>query len=116
VRAVAGRDELLELKARVRRVRITEELKHYIVELVRRTRAAPQVLLGCGPRASIALVQSAKALALMDGQDFVAPEQVQELAVATLAHRIVLDPQAKFAGASGASLVGELLRDTPVPA
>jgi len=115
-KAVATREELLALKARVRQVRISEELKHYIVELVRRTRGAPQVLLGCGPRASIALVQSAKALALIDGQDFVAPEQVQELAVSVLAHRVVLDPQAKFGGASAATLIGELLRDTKVPA
>ncbi len=115
-RAIATHEEVLALKARVRRVRIAEEIKHYIVELVRRTRAAPQVLLGCGPRASIALVQSAKALALIDGQDFVAPEQVQELAPAVLAHRIVLDPQAKFAGASGVSLVADLLRETSVPA
>ena len=115
-RAVVSREEVLALKARVRRVRIAEEIKHYIVELVRRTRAAPQVLLGCGPRASIALMQSAKALALIDGADFVGPEQVHELAVAVLAHRIVLDPQAKFAGASGASLVADILRETRVPA
>jgi MoxR-like ATPase len=116
VRAAVSREEVLALKERVRRVRIAEEIKHYIVELVRRTRAAPQVLLGCGPRASIALVQSAKALALIDGADFVTPEAVQELAVATLAHRIVLDPQAKFAGASGATLVADILRETKVPA
>jgi MoxR-like ATPase len=116
VRAAASRDEVLALKQRVRRVRIADEIKHYIVELVRRTRAAPQVLLGCGPRASIALVQSSKALALMDGADFVTPEAVQEIAVATLAHRIVLDPQAKFAGASGATLVADILRETKVPA
>jgi MoxR-like ATPase len=115
-RAVASREEVLELKAAVRRVRMADEVKHYVVELVRRTRAAPQVLLGCGPRASIALVQSAKALALADGQDFVSPEHVQELAGNVLAHRIVVDPQAKFAGASGAALVAELLRATPIPA
>src|SRR5256714_11617313 len=108
--AVATREEVLALKAAVRRVRIADEIKHYIVELVRRTRAAPQVLLGCGPRASIALVQSAKALALLEGQEFVAPEQVQELAVSVLAHRVVLDPQAKFGGASPAALVGEAFR------
>jgi MoxR-like ATPase len=115
-RAVASREEILALKQAVRRVRIAEEVKHYIVELVRRTRAAPQVLLGCGPRASISLVQTAKALALVDGREFVAPEHVQELAVNVLAHRMVLDPQAKFAGASAASLVGDLLRDVKVPA
>jgi MoxR-like ATPase len=115
-RPVATRDEVLALKARVRRVRIADEIKHYVVELVRRTRAAPQVLLGCGPRGSISLVQCAKALALLDGRDFVGPEQVQELAAPVLAHRIVLDPQAKFSGASGASLVADILRETKVPA
>jgi MoxR-like ATPase len=115
-RAVASREEVLALKLAVRRVRIAEEVKHYIVELVRRTRAAPQILLGCGPRASISLMQTAKALALVDGRDFVAPEHVQELAVNVLAHRMVLDPQAKFAGASAASLVAELLREVKVPA
>jgi MoxR-like ATPase len=115
-RAVATRDEVLALRARVRRVRIGDEVKHYIVELVRRTRAIPQALLGCGPRASIALVQSAKALALAEGEDFVGPEQVRELAVPVLAHRMVLDPQAKFAGTSAASLVAEIVRATPAPA
>jgi MoxR-like ATPase len=113
---VATHAEVLALKDAVRRVRVAEELKHYVVELVRRTRAAPQVLLGCGPRASIALAQTAKALALFDGEAFVRPEHVQELAVATLAHRMVLDPQARFAGVSAASLVGDLLREVKVPA
>jgi MoxR-like ATPase len=115
-RAVASREEMLELKSAVRRVRMSEEIKHYIVDLVRRTRVAPQVLLGCGPRASIALVQAAKALALLEGQEFVTPELVQELAVSVLAHRVVLDPQAKFAGANGPALINALLREAKVPA
>lgn len=113
---VATRDEVLALKEAVRRVRVADELKHYVVELVRRTRAAPQVMLGCGPRASIALAHTAKALALFDGEDFVRPEHVQELAVATLAHRMVLDPQARFGGITAASLVADLLREVKVPA
>lgn len=116
LRPVATRDEVLALKEAVRRVRVADELKHYVVELVRRTRAAPQVMLGCGPRASIALAHTAKALALFDGGDFVRPEHVQELAVATLAHRMVLDPQARFGGITAASLVADLLREVKVPA
>jgi len=84
---------------------MADELRHYVVELVRRTRSAPQVQLGCGPRASIALANAAKALALFDGEEFVRPDQVHELAVPVLAHRMVLDPQAKFAGASARALV-----------
>ena len=113
---VAAREEVLALKHAARRVRVADELKHYIVELVRRTRAAPQVLLGCGPRASISLAHTAKALALFDGEDFVRPEHVQELAVATLAHRMVLDPQARFAGVTAQALVADIVREVKVPA
>ena len=59
LRAVASREEVLALKERVRHVRLAAELRRYVVELVRRTRSAPQVQLGCGPRASIALANAA---------------------------------------------------------
>jgi len=116
LQAVAAREEVLALKERVRQVRMAEELRRYVVELVRRTRSAPQVQLGCGPRASIALAGAAKALALFDGEEYVRPEHVHELAVAVLAHRLVLDPQSKFAGATGSALVADILREVPVPA
>ena len=116
IRPVAAREDVIALKHAARRVRVADELKHYVVELVRRTRAVPQVLLGCGPRASISLAHTAKALALFDGEDFVRPEHVQELAVATLAHRMVLDPQARFAGVSAQALVADIVREVKVPA
>jgi MoxR-like ATPase len=116
LRPAASREEVLALKTRVRHVRVADELRRYVVELVRRTRSAPQVQLGCGPRASLALAHAAKALALADGEEYVRPDHVQELAVPVLAHRMVLDPQAKFAGASGAALVAEIIREVPVPA
>jgi MoxR-like ATPase len=116
VRAVASREDVLALKTRVRHVRIADEIKHYIVELVRRTRSAPQVALGCSPRASIALTQCAKAYALFAGEDYVKPEHVQALAVAVLAHRTVIDPQARFAGTTAAALVADIVKDVAVPA
>jgi MoxR-like ATPase len=116
LRAVAAREEVLALKERVRHVRLAAELRRYVVELTRRTRSAPAVQLGCGPRASIALAGAAKALALFDGEEYVRPEHLHELAVPVLAHRMVLDPQAKFAGASAAALVADILREVPVPA
>jgi MoxR-like ATPase len=116
IRPVAAREEVIAVKHAARRVRVADELKHYIVELVRRTRAAPQVLLGCGPRASISLAHTSKALALFDGEEFVRPEHVQELAVATLAHRMVLDPQARFAGVTAQALVADIVREVKVPA
>ena len=114
--AVASREDVLALMARVRQVRIASELRHYIVEIVQKTRSAPQVLLGCGPRASLALAHLAKALALFDGSDFVRPEHVQALAETVLAHRLVLEPQAKFAGASAKALIADIVREAKVPA
>jgi MoxR-like ATPase len=114
--AVATREEVLALKTRVRRVRMSDELRHYAVEIVRRTRSVPQVVLGCGPRASLALAHTAKALALIEGGEFVRPEHVRSLAVPVLAHRMVIDPQARFAGASTAQIVAEILREVRVPA
>ena len=116
VQPVATREDVLALKARVRQVRIADEIKHYIVELVRRTRSAPQAALGASPRASIALTQCAKAYALFGGEDYVKPEHVQALAVPVLAHRTVIDPQAKFSGTSGPALVADILKSVPVPA
>src|SRR5215469_15358853 len=73
--------EVLALKRAVEDVRISNELKRYAVDLVAATRTAPGVQLGASPRASIALMKTAQAMALFDGFDFVAPEQIQKLAV-----------------------------------
>jgi MoxR-like ATPase len=113
---VASREEIVALKRRVRHVRIAHELRHYVVELVRRTRSTPQVILGCGPRGSLALVHTAKALALVEGSEFVRPEHIQALAVEVLAHRMVVDPQARFAGLNAKTIVTDILQDVRVPA
>ena len=116
VQPVAAHAEVLGARAAAREVRMAGELKAYVVALVQATRAAPQVALGCGPRASIALTQVARALALLDGEAYVAPEHVREAAQAVLAHRIVLAPQARYAGASGATVVADALAAVRVPA
>jgi len=107
--------DVLGLKRAVKEVRVSDELKRYAVDLVRATRGAPSVQLGASPRASLALVKAAQALALFDGMEFVIPEQIQELAVPVIAHRIALDPQAKFSGMTGVTIVQEIIQKTAVP-
>jgi MoxR-like ATPase len=114
--AVASADEIRALRQAVREVRIGEEMKRYIVDLARSTRSAPGVVLGAGPRASLALTRVAQGLALVEGVEFVTPEHVRTLAVPVLAHRIALDPQSKFAGISTADVVSDLVRSLPAPA
>lgn len=108
--------EVMALREAVQGVRVSDEIKHYIVKLVTSTRTAPGVQLGASARASIALMKVAQALAFFDNEDFVSPEHIHEIAVPVIAHRIALDPQAKFSGASARQVVQDLLKRVPVPA
>jgi MoxR-like ATPase len=108
--------DAVALRARVAEIRISDELRRYVVDLVRETRTAPGVSLGASPRASIALMKAAQALALLDGLDFVTPEHVQELAVPVIAHRMVVDPQARFSGVTVERVVEDIVKRVPVPA
>jgi MoxR-like ATPase len=108
--------EVSALKHAAQNVRISEELKRYIVDLVGATRSANGVQLGASPRASIALMKAAQALALFDGLDFVTPEQIQELAVPVIAHRLVMQPQARFSGLTARGAVEEVIKKIKVPA
>jgi MoxR-like ATPase len=80
------------------------------------TRTATGVQLGASPRASIALMKTAQAEALFDGADFVTPEQLQKLAAPVIAHRLVLEPQARFSGLTARGVVGDILKKLKVPA
>ena len=108
--------DLLDARRQAAGVRIGDELKRYLVTLCAGTRNMPGVQLGASPRASITLMKCAQALALLDGSDFVTPDHILELAVPVIAHRLSLDPQARFGGLTAASAVEELLLKTPVPA
>lgn len=107
--------EVMTLKESVKRVRVSEEIKNYVVNLVAETRKVETIQLGASPRASLALMRTAQALALFDGAEFVTPDHVKELAVSVIAHRLVLGSEAKFSGATGASIVRDLINKIPIP-
>jgi MoxR-like ATPase len=109
-------DEMRWLRRCARGVRISAELRRYAVEIARATRTAPTVQLGAGPRASLALSRLAQALALVRGDDYVRPDHIRDLVVPVLAHRLVLDPQAKFSGVTTQGVVADILKSVPVPA
>jgi MoxR-like ATPase len=108
--------DVRQLKDAVKAVRISDELKRYAVDIVRASRDRPSVQLGAGPRAALALARLAQALALIDGSGFVTPDHIREMAVPVLAHRLVLDPQAKFSGVTSQQVVADVLRAIRVPA
>ena len=109
-------EDVLAMKRQVREIRVSLELQRYIVDIVNATRSAAGVQLGASPRASLALTKVSQSMALFDGHAFVAPEHVQKVAVPVIAHRIVLDPQARFSGRTSQAVVEEILKTVPVPA
>lgn len=111
----ANQDDIYKLRQAVQTVRISEELKHYIVALVGATRTANGLQMGASPRASLSLMKAAQALALFDGMEFVTPEHIQEIAVPVIAHRLKVDSQARFSGLSGEGMVKDILRQVEVP-
>lgn len=106
--------ELLNLQAKVAEVHIENSLKKYIVEIVQATRNHPEVGLGASPRGSLAMMKTSKALAGINGRAFVIPDDIKGLAVATLAHRIVLKPEARFKGAKPEQVIEEVLAQVPL--
>jgi MoxR-like ATPase len=108
-------DDVLMVRRRAAAVRMSDELKRYAVDVVRATRAVNGIQLGASPRASLALMKAAQALALSEGREFVIPEDVREMAVPVIAHRVVVEPQARFAGVTTAGLVEEILAKVPMP-
>lgn len=108
-------DELRMLRSSTQAIRVSAEIKRYIIDIVRATRSASGVQLGASSRGAIALLQTAQTLALLDGLDFVCPEHVQALAIPAIAHRLTLDPQARFAGRTQSDVVKEIVQSLPVP-
>lgn len=109
-------ENVLDLKRAVTQIQVSEEIKHYVVKLTSATRGLPGVQLGASPRASIALMKAAQAVALFDGESFVTPDHVQELAVSVIAHRLVMEQQARFSGNTAEAVVGEVLKKVAAPA
>ena len=108
-------EEVRNFQSAAAAIAVSAELKTYLVTLVAATRGLPALELGASPRASLALLKCAQALALFDGLDFVTPDLIQELAPLVLSHRLALRAEARFSGASTATLIAELLDTVPVP-
>ncbi|MGM9323214.1 AAA family ATPase [Deinococcus aquaticus] len=116
LRAVATPAALLDAQAQVRAVFVAPELQAYLARLSARTRTHPSVILGAGPRASLALQGVAQALAWLAGRTFVTPDDVQAAAPGVLAHRLSLRIEARLQGVPDREIVSEILKAEPVPA
>ncbi len=112
---VARREQLLAAIEAARQVYVEESVSRYVVAVLRHTRSSGRLALGASPRSGIALLRLAKARALVERRDFVTPADVQGVAAAVLAHRLILAPEARSAGLSAEDVVREAIEGTPVP-
>jgi MoxR-like ATPase len=112
---VAGASDAIALADEAKGIYVEESLNRYVVALLRATRGDSRLYLGASPRAGIALLRVAKARALADGRSFLEPDDVKAVAVAVLAHRLILAPEARSSGLTGEQIVQETLEKTPVP-
>jgi MoxR-like ATPase len=111
-------EEVLDLQAAAEHVHAEESVLDYLVALVTETRRSPLLSLGVSPRGSLALLRAGRARALVDGRDYLVPDDIKELAVAALAHRVML--KARFgapgtAGMDGETAIHAIIQDVPVP-
>jgi MoxR-like ATPase len=112
---VANAADAVALADEAKAIFVEESLNRYVVALLRATRGDSRLYLGASPRAGIALLRVAKARALADGRTFLEPDDVKAVAVAVLAHRLILAPEARSTGLDGQQIVRETLDKTPVP-
>ena len=115
LRPVTDAAAVTRLVAAVGRLHVAEPLRRYVVSLVEATRRSPDLRLGASPRAGLQLLRSARAAAALAGRDHVLPDDVQDMAVPVLAHRLLLTPDAALARRSAERVVADLLRTVPVP-
>jgi MoxR-like ATPase len=111
-------EDVLDLQEAAERVRADETVLDYVIALASATRRSPLLALGVSPRGSLALLRAARARALADGRDYLVPDDIAELAVAALAHRVLV--KARTTGTGGGGMDGEgairaILGDIPVP-
>jgi len=114
--AVAEVTQIIDLIQAARRIHVAASLKRYIVDLSESTRDHPEIYLGASPRASLYLLRASRAVAASRGRDYVVPDDIKELAVPVLAHRLVLSPEAQMRGTTVEDVLEALLDRVAIPA
>ena len=112
--SISNTEELILIQRMVDSVFCIQELKGYIIDLVRRSRAHPDLLLGASPRAAIYLMKASRVRALIQGREFMTHEDIQAVALPVLGHRLILRPESEMDGQSVEAIVQQLIQQVPV--
>jgi len=115
VNQVITSEDLKVLRQQLKGILVKEELLSYIVDLVRTSRTHDSIMVGAGPRATQYLLLASRTLAAIEGRDFVTPDDVKELAVPVLAHRLILRPEYEIEGATLQEVIERIVQEVAVP-
>ena len=110
-----GQEDIIELQAQVSQIQMEDTVSDYLLRIVRATRNHTSIQLGVSMRGALQLARLARAWALMAGRDYVLPEDIKILAPAALAHRLVPDVQARYAGADRIGIIDDIIKSTALP-
>jgi MoxR-like ATPase len=115
IEAVAQAGEVLEAAEAIKGIYLSQPVKRYIIDLTRHTRQSGDVYLGASPRGTLSLSRACQAYAALQGRDFVLPDDVKDLAVPVLAHRIIVSPEARLRELGADHIIQDLIHNIPVP-
>lgn len=113
--AVASAEEIISAREEVKKVKVSDAVRGYILDIVTATRTSSKVRMGVSPRGSLALLRAAQGYAAINGRDYVLPDDVKAVAKDVLCHRIIVKGYSSERTAAAVSLVNDILNDVPVP-
>ena len=115
IQPLLSRDEVLQFRSLLNEVVFDDSLLQYLVSVIQLTRTSKEVFLGASPRAGVALLKASKAYALLQGRDFVTPDDIKFVAPSVLQHRLILTAEAEMEGYNAARLIDKLIDQVEVP-
>ncbi|MCD4819214.1 MAG: MoxR family ATPase [Candidatus Cloacimonetes bacterium] len=115
VQEILSEKDILKLREFLKYVIVKNEILKYLVDIVRKTRNYEAILVGAGPRATQSLILAVRALAVLDGRDFVVPDDIKNIASAVLSHRLILRPEYEIEGLTMNEVIQDILKEITVP-
>ncbi|MBI2860194.1 MAG: MoxR family ATPase [Chloroflexi bacterium] len=115
VATIASIDDIVQIHEEVKKVHVADALRRYIVEVVNRLRNHPDVMVGPSPRGSIALFRGARGKAFIEGRDYILPDDIKDLLLPALAHRIRVSAEAEMENVTAQAIVEKIATEVPVP-
>ena len=113
--SVLNADDISNIRKKVKAILVDEKLLHFIAKLVHITRNHKSIYLGASPRASLAIMNAAKAMAAIAGRDFVTPEDILEVVPPVLRHRIILSPDKEMEGVTEDAILQQIIHSIDIP-